>query len=154
MTEDQRYLVLDTSCIVALLCGWHEHHTITRQAVESYLAEGYNLALAAHSLVEAYAVFTRLPPPHRMLPAVALGLLKQNFGQETEMASLTPRETWRFLADACSDAVTGGRTYDALIAASARKLDAPLLLTWNLKHLALFEDAGLTVRSPAMGLIG
>jgi predicted nucleic acid-binding protein len=148
MTKDRQHVVLDTSCIIPLVCGWHEHHSTTMQAVETCLAEGRTLALAAHSLVEAYSVLTRLPSPHRMAPEAAFGLLEQNFRQDTETAQLDALEVWTLLSDARSIGVAGGRTYDALIAASARKLASPLLLTWNLKHLAPFEDAGLSIASP------
>ena len=33
----------------------------------------------APALVEAYAVLTRLPPPHRLSPDMALALLENNF---------------------------------------------------------------------------
>lgn len=148
MKSSRQHLVLDTSCIVPLVCGWHEHHAVTAQAVEAYLAEGFALAVAAHALVEAYAVLTRLPAPHRMAPAAAFDVLERNFGQATETFGLTARETWTFLGRAHVAGVAGGRTYDALIAASARKATSPLLLTWNLRHLALFEDSELSVASP------
>jgi predicted nucleic acid-binding protein len=148
MKSSSQHLVLDTSCIVPLVCGWHEHHAPTARAIEAYLTEGFALAVAAHSLVEAYAVLTRLPAPHRVAPTAAFDILERNFGEAAETFGLTARETWAFLGRAPTAGVAGGRTYDALIAASARKGDSPLLLTWNSRHLAMFEDAGLAVASP------
>jgi predicted nucleic acid-binding protein len=148
MKSSRRHLVLDTSCIVPIVCGWHEQHAVTVRAVEAYLADGFALALAAHSLVEAYAVLTRLPAPHRVASAAAFDLLERNFGEAAETFGLTARETWTLLGRAHAAGVAGGRTYDALIAASARKAASPLLLTWNLRHLAIFEDAELSVASP------
>jgi predicted nucleic acid-binding protein len=148
MKSSRQHLVLDASCIVPLVCGWHEHHAVTARAVESYLTEGFALAVAAHSLVEAYAVLTRLPAPHRVAPAAAFNILERNFGEATETFGLTARETWAVLGRAPAAGVGGGRTYDALIAASARKGDSPLLLTWNSRHLEIFEDAELAVASP------
>ena len=148
MESGRQHLVLDTSCIVPLVCGWHEHHAATTRAVEAHLTEGFTLAVAAHSLVEAYAVMTRLPAPHRVAPAAAFELLERNFGQATETFGLTARETWTFLGRAHTAGVAGGRTYDAWTAASARKAASPLLLTWNLRHLAIFEDSELSVASP------
>ena len=37
------------------------------------------MIVAAPALVEAYAVLTRLPPPHRLSPQTALTLLENNF---------------------------------------------------------------------------
>src|SRR5687767_2108495 len=152
MKSGRRHLVLDTSCIVPLVCGWHEDHVVTVRVVEAYLTEGFELAVAAHSVVEAYAVLTRLPAPHRVAPAAAFDLLERNFGQPVETFGLTARETWTFLGRAQAAGVAGGRAYDALIAASARKAVSPLLLTWNLRHLAIFEDSTLSVAAPDAGV--
>jgi len=45
--------------------------------------------------------------------------------------------------------VYGGRIYDAVIAACARKAKARELLTWNLKHFEPFADGSLVAASPA-----
>jgi predicted nucleic acid-binding protein len=59
---------VDTSCIVAAVCSWHEHHAAAAAAIEARYEAGDRLAVAAHGLVEAYAVLTRLPAPHRLAP--------------------------------------------------------------------------------------
>ena len=38
-----------------------------------------DMVIPAHSLVESYAVMTRLPAPHRVAPADAVQLLRENF---------------------------------------------------------------------------
>ncbi len=52
---------LDTSCMIAAVCGWHEAHRRAAAAVERRLADGEQMAVAVHALSEAYAVLTRLP---------------------------------------------------------------------------------------------
>ncbi len=69
----------DTSCIVAALCGWHEHHERAARELGRRLDSGEALVVAAPALVETYAVLTRLPSPHRLSPADSQALLEANF---------------------------------------------------------------------------
>jgi predicted nucleic acid-binding protein len=106
------------------------------------------LVLAAHSLAETYAVLTRLPPPFRLRGADARSLLEANWAK-TETVHLTGPETWSALRAAEERGVTGGRTYDALIAAAALKARVDLLLTWNVKHFDPFRE-DLEVAAPRL----
>jgi predicted nucleic acid-binding protein len=134
----KRYLC-DTSCLIAAVCSWHQHHPRTRKELQLRAADGEELVLAAHSLAETYAVLTRLPPPHRLRASDALAVLQANWAQ-TKTAHLTAAETWRGLNDAERRGITGGQTYDALIAVSARKAGAQTLLTWNLRNFVPFQN--------------
>lgn len=121
------------------MCAWHEHHASTHREIERRVAADEVLVLAAHSLVETYAVLTRLPAPHRLRAEDALSLIESNW-KNMPTISLTEDETWRVLRDAQQLGVVGGRTYDALIAATAVKAGASTLLTWNVRDFAPFSD--------------
>ncbi len=69
----------DTSCIIAAVCSWHEHHEAAASEIERRLAARTQMIVAAPALVEAYAVLIRLPSPHRLSPQNALTLLENNF---------------------------------------------------------------------------
>lgn len=133
-----RYLC-DTSCLVAAVCSWHEHHERTRTEIERRVTGGEELFLAAHSLAETYAVLTRLPSPHRLRAADAISLIEANWGQN-HIVHLTGRETWRAITEAERRGLVGGQTYDVLIAMAALKGGASTLVTWNLRNFASFED--------------
>ena len=133
-----RYLC-DTSCLVAAMCAWHEHHSRTHREIERRAGAGEDLVLAAHSLVETYAVLTRLPAPHRLRAEDALSLIESNW-KDTPTISLSSDETWQALRDARALGAIGGQTYDALIACVALKAGAATLLTWNLRNFARFSD--------------
>jgi hypothetical protein len=47
------------------------------------------MIVAAPALTEAYAVLTRLPPPHRLSPQTALTLLENNFFKLATVIALT-----------------------------------------------------------------
>ena len=129
---------LDTSCLVAAVCAWHEHHAAAADEIEARLGRGERLVLAAHVLVEAYAVLTRLPPPHRLAPGDAWTLIRANFVEQAGITALTGAEHVGVLAKLAATSIRGGRTYDALIGAVAQKAGAAALLTFNPRH---FEPA-------------
>jgi predicted nucleic acid-binding protein len=139
-----RTLVLDTSAIVALLCGWHVRHADVRARIEERISSGFSLAIPAHALVETYAVLTRLPPPYRISASDARQLLESNF-RRVPILTLTAREHWLLVEEAQLGGVAGGRMYDALIARCAKKAVAPTLLTLNVRHFASFEDEDLAL---------
>jgi predicted nucleic acid-binding protein len=72
----------DTNCIVALLSPRHEHHDRAFQAIERRLDAGETMAVAAHTLVETYAVLTRLPAPHRLSMADCRALIEANLASD------------------------------------------------------------------------
>lgn len=140
---------VDTSCVVAAVCAWHEFHAAAAQAIGDRLQRGERLAVAAHVLVEAYAVLTRLPPPHRLSPSDAGTLIRSNFVQGAGTVALSGTEHAQLVSACAAAGVRGGRSYDALIAACARKAGASTLLTFNPRH---FDPgpAGVAVVVPSM----
>lgn len=96
------------------------------------------MVLAAPTLVETYAVLTRLPPPHRLSAHDAWTLLESNW-TGTELIALAASEYWRLLEECRGEGISGGQVFDAVIAACARKARAEVLLTWNVAHFARFR---------------
>lgn len=45
--------LLDTSCLIAAVCAWHERHESTRKEIERRRLAGGTPVLAAHALAEA-----------------------------------------------------------------------------------------------------
>ena len=136
----------DTSCLVAAICSWHEHHDRTRAELERRVGGNEELVLAAHSLAEIYAVLTRLPAPGRLRAQDALALIEANW-RDSPVEHLTARETWEALRIAERRGATGGKMYDVLIAATALKARAATLLTWNVRDFRLFS-AEIEVETP------
>ena len=88
MSPSAPRFALDTSCMVAAVCPWHEHHAAAAVEIERRLDRGERIATPAPALVEAYAVLTRLPQPHRLAPADAWAVLRGNFVDQATIASL------------------------------------------------------------------
>ncbi len=111
---------------------------------------GEVLVLAAHTLVETYAVLTRLPSPHRLAPADCRALLEANFTPEAvEVVTLSGEDYRRLIHEAPENNVSGGRVYDAVIARCARVGRADALLTFNVRHFAPLVDEHLVVVTPS-----
>ncbi len=122
----------DTSCLVAALCSWHEHHDRVAREIERRLGSGEGLVVAAPALVETYAVLTRLPPPHRLSPADSRALLEANFlGDAVEMVALDPAAYRHLLWSAPERGIAGGRIYDAVIVACGLAAGVDAILTFN-----------------------
>ena len=139
--------LLDTSCLVAAVCGWHRHHDATRRDIERRNAAGEDLVLAAHSLAEAFSVMTRLPEPHRLRPEDALELIEANWG-ETRLVALTGSD-YRSTLRRCRDAgIGGGAVSDALTAACAVKARVETVVTWDLAGFERFLEDDPAVRTP------
>ena len=133
-----RYLC-DTSGLVAAVCTWHEHHDRTRTELQRRTDAGEQLVLAAHSLVETYAVLTRLPGQGRLRVDDAMALIEANW-RDTPVVHLTPAETWGALHQARRRSLAGGQMYDVLVAVAALKTGASTILTWNVRHFTPFAD--------------
>ena len=120
--------------MVAAVCSWHERHAAVAAEIERRLAARGRLAVPAHALVEAYAVLTRLPPPHRIAPADAWAVLSASFVEPATLVALEGPAHAVLLARLAAAGTGGGRTYDALIAGQAATAGADVLLTLNPRH--------------------
>ena len=138
---------LDTSVIVPALMSWHEHHAAALPVVRDALTDAGGAILPVPALVEAYAVITRLPAPWRLRAADAHRLLVETFRGNARVVGLEGDETWDLLDGALGNEVSGGATYDAHIAACARKAGATRLATFNRRHFERLDlgDVGLLV---------
>lgn len=140
----------DTNCIVALISSRHEHHEHALGEIERRLDAGETLVLAAHTLVETYSVLTRLPMPNRLSPTDCRSLLEANFSPEVaEVVTLSPDGYRRLIHDAPASNLSGGRVYDAVIAACARAAHVGIILTFNVRHFASFAGEDLAIVAPS-----
>src|SRR5229473_4808961 len=141
---------VDTTCIIAAVCGWHKHHSQAAAEIERRLDAKERLATAAHALAEAYAVLTRFPAPHRLAPSDAVALLEANFIDAADVIALDARGYQSLLRRAGKEGIAGGRTYDAIIAECAVKAQATVLLTFNAAHFQGLDAGSVRVVVPSV----
>ena len=139
---------IDTSVIVSGLLSWHEEHAAASAALAELLGSGSEAILPLHSLIEAYAVMTRLPPPHRLSAKDALDLLEGSFQSRSNLVGLAGNEGWDLLRELSRRNLIGGASYDSLILASARKGGARRLLTFNRAHFERIGIQGIEIVVP------
>lgn len=138
----------DTSCIVAALSAWHDHHEPAAGEIERRRARGEAMFLAAPSLIETYSVLTRLPQPRRLAPAEALTLIEDEFLRRATVITLDEGAYLDVLRRAVREGVAGGRVYDAVIAACARAAAVDTLLTFNVRDFTPLVGREMTVVVP------
>jgi predicted nucleic acid-binding protein len=138
----------DTSCMIAAISSWHEHHEQARREIESRLSRKQRMIVAGPALIESYSVLTRFPSPHRIAPADARSLLVANFLNGVQVVALAGAAYGSLLRGAPKAGISGGRTYDAVIVACARKAGVTSLLTMNEKHFAPFAGDDLEIIVP------
>jgi predicted nucleic acid-binding protein len=138
---------LDSSCLVALVSPWHEHHPPTLRLVNELLGARTPLVAPAPALVETYSVLTRMPAPYRSPPRVVHAALSATCAR-WEIPALSGREYSDLLGELAEAGLGGGRVYDAVIAACARKAGATRLLTWNAAHFVELAGESLRIASP------
>ena len=132
--------------MIAAMCSWHEHHELAANEIDRRLARREKMIVAAPALVEAYAVLTRLPPPHRLSPEAALTLLDNNFVKSVTVIALTAKSYEALLRRAPKQGIAGGRTYDAVIGTCAEQGTASTVLTFNAGDFtALGKDFAIVV---------
>jgi toxin FitB len=127
---------VDTSVAVPLLVASHPDHP----RVGAW-ARGRALGLSGHALVETYAVLTRLPGDARVAAADATTLIDENFAPPLLLSAHTARIAHRQLA---KRGVTGGATYDGLVALAARE-HGVALVTRDARARSTYEALGVTV---------
>jgi predicted nucleic acid-binding protein len=140
---------VDTSCMIAAVCGWHENNPATVTEIDRRIRRGERLTVSAHALAEAYSVLTRLPAPYRLSPGDAWALLEANFVTSRSIVALDSAAHVSLLRQLAQQGLGGGRTYDAVIAACARQSGATTLLTLNRRHFDPSPE-GVTIVEPGM----
>lgn len=106
--------------------------------------------LAAPSLVESYAVLSRLPPPRRLSPGEGWELLRVSFVERAAaVVALDSVAYRRLLEDAASRGVSGGGIYDAIIIGCAVAAKADAILTFNERQFRMLTPADVQVIVPA-----
>lgn len=101
---------LDTSCMIAAVCTWHEHREAAASEIELRLSRGETMCVAAPTLVETYAVLTRLPAPYRLTLSDALALVEANFIHTRVITALDEQGYTNLLYHCRNNDIRGGQT--------------------------------------------
>lgn len=109
----------DTSIAVAALLGDHPAHEAAADALAACKTT------IAHVAVEAYSVLTRLPAPHRADAATAATALHERL--PSTYVTLNASDHANAPSRLAAAGISGGATYDGLIALTALEHDLELI---------------------------
>jgi predicted nucleic acid-binding protein len=129
-------IFLDTSVLVAVAQVTHERHAAGRELWKHCSRD--RSAVSAHTLAELYHVLTAMPPAWRLGPRNAV-LAIETFLSRLTPVSLTPDEYLETLRRVASLGHAGGKVFDALHLACARKVDAERIYTLNVRDFRTLE---------------
>jgi len=127
---------LDTNVLVAACVADHEHHARAlpvMQKVHEGKAEGF---VSAHSILETYAILTRLPRVPRISSMQASTLIADNIVKYFSVVALTGKEYSELSLKLGQNNVVGGKAYDVLHLRCAEKCGADRIYTFNVRDFA------------------
>ncbi|MFV2064960.1 MAG: PIN domain-containing protein [Chloroflexota bacterium] len=130
-------IVVDTSVVVAAFASWHESHEPASRVVAAHPA------LPASCALEAYAVLTRLPPPHRAPARLVRDFLAQSFSDSPLV--LPSVRSAQVVDELVERDITGGAAYDGVIALVAEH-HGGTLTTLDRRARATYERVGVATR--------
>ena len=130
-------IAVDTSVVIAAFATWHESHAKAVQVVVD------RPSLPAPVALEAYAVLTRLPPPHRVDGPIVRDFLSRAF--PSGLLVLPAERTSRLVTDLVKMGIAGGASYDAVIAMTAEAHGCQLV-TLDARARATYDRVGVAAR--------
>jgi predicted nucleic acid-binding protein len=137
---------LDTSVMVAAFWGDHTGHDASLQVFTEATKQTGSCGI--HSLAEVYGTMTALPVRPALGPDQVF-LFVQQISERLTPVSLDQAEYLGAIRELSERGLAGGRVYDALLLACARKAQTETILTWDLKHFRqLAPDLADRIRTP------
>ena len=124
-------ILFDTSVLVAAMVEPHPMHSHAFPWLARAKSGEFDMAVAAHTLAEFYAVLTTLPLIPRIAPAGARRLIHDNIETIGRVISLSPKDYVSVINHLTDAGLSGGIIYDALIIKAARKANVAKILTLN-----------------------
>jgi predicted nucleic acid-binding protein len=142
-------IFLDTNVLVAACIEEHEHHARALPLVQSVHQRRLEGVVSAHSLLECYAILTRLPRSPRITPIQAAKLVEENIVRHFGVVALTAKEYGELASKLGQENIVGGRAYDALHVECASKSAAERIYTFNVQHFtALAGNLSARIAAP------
>lgn len=134
--------LLDSSTLIAGMLTDHIHHAPAHAWIGQARNGAYELVVSGHSIAEVYSVLTRLPRVPPISPADAWQMLKDNVVSCATIATLSDRDYVALIEELAQQSVSGGMTYDAIIAKAAELSQIDHLVTLNEAHFKKVWPAG------------
>lgn len=96
--------------------------------------------VAHHSIVETYAVLTRLPGELRLTGPETKQLLDATIKPNMKVAEFHSSSIWDCIESLVNHSAVGGRSYDSFIAEILKKSGVAAIATFNTTHFNEFAS--------------
>jgi predicted nucleic acid-binding protein len=126
----------DTSIYVAASLDIHEMHLPCLTLLEELRSRQKPMACSVHSMSELYSVLTRIPPPNRLSSKEAWAVVERVV-LNTKIIGLKTAEQLDVIRDMADKNLVSGIVHDAAHIACARKAEAKVIYTLNVRHFKL-----------------
>ena len=124
---------VDSSIIVAAVHANHPLHKSIAGWLDAALDE-HAIVVAHHTVLESYAVLTRLPAPYRLGPAEADRALRGTLEAYATIAPFDGAAMWDVLDRIGQMPAAGGATYDAFIIEILKAAGVDAIATSNVEQ--------------------
>jgi predicted nucleic acid-binding protein len=121
---------VDTTVIVAAVHANHPAHAEAARWLDDAFST-HQVVLAHHSIIESYAVLTRLPADYRLSPAEAETVLTETLQNNASIAPFSSESVWDALHAFVGTPSAGGATYDAFIIHLLEQAEVDVIVTYN-----------------------
>ena len=123
-------LGVDTSVIIAAVHANHPVHLSSSRWLDEAF-DMHDVVVAHHSLLEAYAVLTRLPAQYRVGPSEAETVLRETVQENARLAPFSAEAMWNFMTGMTALPAAGGAAYDGFIVRLLCEAGAEAIVTYN-----------------------
>ena len=138
---------VDTSVIIAAVHANHPVHLSSSRWLDAAF-DAHDVVVAHHSLLEAYAVLTRLPARYRVTPAEAETVLRETVRDNARIAPFAAESMWNFMTAVAEVPAAGGAAYDAFIIRLLGEAGAEAIVTYNADEFRRLSPA-VRIADPA-----
>jgi predicted nucleic acid-binding protein len=135
---------VDSSILVA---GVHANHPLHAVAA-GWLIKNiplHELIVSHHSILETYAVLTRLPGELRVTGPEAKQLLESTIKPNMRVADFSSHSIWDCIDSLVNHSALGGHSYDVFIAKILSKAGVKSIATFNTRHFSEFATKISTI---------
>ncbi len=121
---------VDTTVIVAAVHANHPAHAEAARWLDGAFGS-HQVVLAHHSIIESYAVLTRLPADYRLSPVEAEAVLTETLRSNASIAPFSSESIWNALHAFVGTPAAGGASYDAFIVHLLEQAEVDVIVTYN-----------------------
>ncbi len=129
---------VDSSVLVAGVHANHPLHALAAGWLIKHIPL-HQLMVAHHSILETYAVLTRLPGELRLTGSEVKQLLESTIKSNMQVADFISSSIWDCIDSLVNLSTVGGRSYDVFIAEILIKSGAEAIATFNSAHFNEFS---------------